>query len=68
MSSMISAFSSTSSSVLLVVIRIVPEGLDVGLDDDVNERLEEVEYQPEVDHLDVGGWRQVGADTGGENK
>ena len=35
----------------------------VGLDDDVNEGLEETEDQPAVDHLDVGGGGQVGAHT-----
>ena len=35
----------------------------VGLDDDVNEGLEETEDQPAVNHLDVGGGGQIGAHT-----
>ena len=49
----------------LVVVRVVPESFNVSLDDDVNEGLEEVEYQPVVDHLDVGRGGEVGADTEG---
>ena len=32
-----------------------PEGLHVGVDDDEDEGDEEVEEQPDVDHLQVGG-------------
>ena len=39
----------------------VPEVLNVSVDDDVNEGLEEVEQEPDVDHLDVGGGGQPGA-------
>ena len=35
----------------------------VGRHQDVVERLDQVEEQPDVDHLDVGGLRQVLADA-----
>ena len=35
----------------------------VGLHDDVHEGFEETEDQPAVDHLDVSGVWEVGADT-----
>ena len=41
----------------------VPECLDVGLEDDVHERFEEVKYQPVVYHLYVGRRGEVGAYT-----
>ena len=41
----------------------VPECLDVGLEDDVHEGLEEAEDEPAVNHLDVGGWGKVDANT-----
>ena len=37
--------------------------LPVGLHQDIHEGFEETEDQPAVDHLDVGGWREVSADT-----
>ena len=37
-----------------LLLLLDPQCLDVGLDDDVKEGLEEVEHQPDVDHLDVG--------------
>ena len=49
---------------LLAALRSLPPLiLDVGVDDDIYEGLEEVEQQPDVDHLDVGGGREVGADA-----
>ena len=37
----------------------LPQGLDISLDDDVDERLEQVEDQPDVDHLDIRSRRQA---------
>ena len=39
------------------------ECLDVGLHDDVHEGFEKAEDEPAVDHLDVGGVREVRVDT-----
>ena len=39
------------------------EAVHVGRHQDVVERLDQVEEQPDVDHLDVGGLGKVVADT-----
>ena len=38
---------------------IRPEGVHVGVDQDLDEREQQVEDQPDVDHLDVRRFRQV---------
>ena len=38
---------------------IRPEGVHVGVDQDLDEREQQVEDQPDVDHFDVGRFRQV---------
>ena len=48
-----------------LVSLVVPESLDVRLEDDVHEGLGEAEDEPAVDHLDVGRGGEVGADTEG---
>ena len=48
-----------------------PETVHVGRHQDVVERLDQVEEQPDVDHLDIGGLWQVVADVDehcGENQ
>ena len=40
-------------------ILFMPEGVHVGVDQDLDEGQQEVEDQPDVDHLDVGRFRQV---------
>ena len=39
------------------------QALDVGLHDDVQEGLEEVEDEPDIDHLDVSGVWEAGGDA-----
>ena len=51
-------FQSSKIEAHLCTVRL-PQGLDVSLDDDVDERLEQVEDQPDVDHLDVRSRRQA---------
>ena len=47
----------------VVILRVLPERFNVGLDDDVHKGFEEIEEKPAVNHLYVGrGW-QVGAHT-----
>ena len=43
--------------------RSLSESVYVGLHQDVHEGLEETEDQPAVDHLDVGGLREIGVHT-----
>ena len=43
-------------------ILFMPEGVHVGVDQDLDEGQQEVEDQPDVDHLDVGRFRQVVGD------
>ena len=43
--------------------RSLSESVYVGLHQDVHEGLEEAEDQPAVDHLDVGGLREIGVHT-----
>ena len=43
-------------------ILVLPEGVHVGVDQDLDEGQQEVEDQPDVDHLDVGRFRQVVGD------
>ena len=42
---------------------VLSECVDVSLHYDIQERFEETEYQPAVDHLDVGGVGQISAHT-----
>ena len=37
----------------------LPQCIHVGVDENLYEGKEKVEYEPYVDHLDVGGFRQV---------
>ena len=36
-----------------------PEGVHIRVDENLNERKQEIEDEPDVDHLDVGGLGQV---------
>ena len=47
----------------LLIVRVAPKRLHVGLKYDVHKGFEEIEEKPAVNHLDVGGRWQVGADT-----
>ena len=55
----------TSRDSMMVDLPLVVhlEVVHVGRHEDVVERLDQVEEQPDIDHLDVGGLRQVLADA-----
>ena len=49
----------------------MPEGVHVCVDKNLDEGKKEIEDQPDVDHLDIGGLRQVVGDVdehGGQHK
>ena len=39
-----------------------PEGVHVGVDQNLNEGKQQIENKPDVDHLDVGSLRQIVGD------
>ena len=57
--------------ILITKVALLPEGVHVGVDQNLNEGKQQIENKPDIDHLDIGSLRQVVGDIdehGGQYK